>query len=144
MRSLLMAALILLVASPARAQDSLPRFVFSGHHIGEARVSPGPRNECKQPGEGPKQIVCVREKLDDLNFDAWYSYDSTGRLRGVGGMVDSVGFEPLLHTFEKRYGQPSALGRGKGHDYAQWRFQEGRLHLTRTGTMIVVRFAPSA
>jgi hypothetical protein len=47
----------------------------------------------------------------------------------------------LLAVFTKRYGQPNALRRGKGTDYVQWRFKEGRLHLTRTGTLVVARFA---
>ena len=144
MRSLLMAGLILLVAAPVRAQDSLPKFVFSGHRIGEFRRSAELQNRCTQPSDGQWQFICARESFNGVSFDARYTYDGKNRLRSLDALIDSVDFEQLLRAFAKRYGQPRALRRGTGHDYAQWRFQEGRLHITRTGTVIVVRFALAA
>jgi hypothetical protein len=142
MRSLLIAAFVLVAAGPVQAQDSLPRFVFEGHHIGEARVTPRP-DQCKWPGDHA-QIVCARETLDGVNFDAAYTYTSQGNLVAVGATVDSVEFKPLFAALTKRYGRPKAQRSGKGHDYAQWRFREGKLHLTRTGTLVVLRFASPA
>jgi len=144
MRSLLITGPILLAASPVHAQDSLPQFVFGGHHIGEVRPSPEPRTQCKRPPDGQRQIICARETLNGVSFDVGYIYDSENRLTSVGALVDSLGFEPLLQAFTKRYGQPRALRRGTGHDYAQWQFKEGRLHLTRTGALIVLRFTSAA
>jgi hypothetical protein len=143
MRSLLIAAFILLATRPAEAQDSLPQFVFDGHHVGEARATWQPRDECKGLGREHPLIVCARENLDGVHLDAAYSYSSKGDLVGVGALTDSAEFEPLLAALTKRYGEPKARRSGTGHDYAQWRFREGRLHLTRTGTLVVLRFAPA-
>ena len=144
MRSFFIAVLILFLAPQLHAQDTLPRFVFQGHHIGDAWPKPEPRDQCKWPGEGHRQIVCMRENLDGLSFDAAYTYSNKGDLVGVGALVDSVEFKPLLSSLTKRYGQPKALRSGTGHDYAQWRFREGKLHLTRTGTLVVLRFAAAS
>ena len=144
MRSLLMAGLILLVAAPVRAQDSLPQFVFNGHHIGEVKPSSEPRNQCRHSDDGQAQFICTRASFNGVSFDARYTYESKGGLRAVDALVDSVSFGALLRAFTKRYGRPKALRHGTGRDYAQWRFREGRLHLTRTGTVIVLRFALAA
>ncbi|HEY7236923.1 MAG TPA: hypothetical protein VH539_22370 [Gemmatimonadaceae bacterium] len=144
MRSLMMAALILLAASPLHAQDALPQFVFDGHHIGEARPTPEPREQCKGPGGEHPLMVCLRENLDGVHLDAGYNYSSQGNLVGVGALTDSSEFKPLLTALTKRYGEPKARRSGTGHDYVQWRFREGKLHLTRTGDLVVLRFAPSA
>lgn len=138
MRSLLIAGLIFLVAPQVQAQGSLPRFVFEGHRIGEAWPVPRPESDCEHPATG--QTVCVREVLDGVTLDTYYTY-SRGVLSHVGATVDSAAFEPLVLAFTKRYGHPRALRHGTGHDYAQWRFREGTLHLTRTGTLVVARFA---
>ena len=140
MRSFLIAVLMLVVAAQLQAQDSLPRFVFEGHSIGDARPKAEPSNQCSWPGEH-KEVVCMREKLDGVSFEAAYTYSSAGNLVGVGALVDSVEFNPLLSALTKRYGQPRAMRSGTGHAYAQWRFREGKLHLTRTGTLVVLRFA---
>ena len=141
MRTLLIASLILFAARPAQAQDSLPQFVFEGHHIGETR--PQRADECKWPGDHP-QVVCARESLDGVHFEAAYTYTSQGNLVAVGATVDSAEFKPLVAALTKRYGQPKAQRGGTGQYYAQWRFKEGRLHLTRTGTLVVLRFASAA
>ena len=144
MRTLLTAAFILLAARSARAQDSLPQFVFDGHHIGEARPTRDPRDLCKGPGGEHPQMVCVRESLGGVHLDAGYDYNTKGNLVGVGALVDSSEFKPLLAALTKRYGEPHARRRGTGHDYVQWRFREGKLHLTRTGSLVVLRFASPA
>ena len=140
MRSFLIAGLILLVASQVRAQDSLPRFAFNGHRIGETRAAREPWSKCRElKGNGS---MCMRagEVLDGMRIEAGYAF-TDGLLSEVHAKLDSVGFEPVLSALTKRYGEPRALRRGTGHDYAQWRFKEGRLHLTRTGTMILAQFA---
>lgn len=144
MRSLLMASLLLLVAAPVRAQEVAPPFVFNGHHIGELKPSGEPGNQCRHADDGQMQFICAPADFNGVSFDARYTYDGRNRLRSVDALVESVGFEPLLRAFAKRYGRPKALQRGTGHDYAQWRFKEGRLHLTRTGSVIVLRFATGA
>jgi hypothetical protein len=141
MRSLVIVGFILLAAWPAQAQDALPRFQFEGHHIGDAR--PKAPDQCKWPGDHA-QIVCVRENLEGVSFDAAYTYTSQGNLVAVGATVDSAEFKPLFAALTKRYGQPKAQRSGTGHDYAQWRFKEGKLHLTRTGSLVVLRFASPA
>ena len=138
MRSLLIAGLILLAAPRVQAQGSLPRFVFEGHRIGEARPESRGQSDCEHPASG--QTVCVREVLDGISLDTYYTYNR-GVLSHVGATVDSSAFEPLVLAFTKRYGHPRALRHGTSHDYAQWRFREGTLHLTRTGTLVVARFA---
>ena len=140
MRSFLIAGLILLTALPLRAQDSLPRFAFNGHRLGEARAAGEPWSKCKDLES--KRSMCVREGevLDGMRIEAAYAYRD-GLLSEVHAKLDSVAFEPVLAALTKRYGEPRALRRGKGHDYAQWRFKEGRLHLTRTGTLIIAQFA---
>lgn len=144
MRSFLIATFMLLVARSAQAQDSLPQFIFAGHHIGEARPKPEKPDACKGPGGEHPLTVCVRENLDGVPLDAGYNYGAKGDLTGVGALVDSSEFKPLLAVLTKRYGEPKARRSGTGHDYAQWRFREGKLHLTRTGDLVVLRFAPAA
>ena len=144
MRILLIAWFILLAARSARAQDSLPQFVFDGHHIGEARPMPDSHDQCKGPGGEHPQMVCVRETLDGVHLDAGYNYNNKGNLVGVGALVDSSDFKPLLAALTKRYGEPHARRSGTGHDYVQWRFREGKLHLTRTGSLVVLRLASPA
>ena len=144
MRSLSIALLILVAAAPLHAQDSLPQVVFDGHHLGDARSTLEQRDQCKGPGDEHPLTVCVHENLDGVHFDAGYNYSAKGNLVGVGALVDSSDFKPLLAALTKRYGEPKARRGGSRHDYAQWRFREGMLHLTRTGDLVVLRFAPTA
>ena len=141
MRSILVAGLILLIAPRVHAQDSLPRFAFNGHRAGETSVAGEPWTECKQLDDVTQ--VCVRggEAIGRVKIDAGYFYRNN-RLSVVQMKADSgATFSPLLATLTKRYGAPRALRRGKGLDYAQWQFRDGRLHLTRTGTLVIAQFA---
>ena len=142
MRSFILAALILVAAPQVRAQDSLPRFAFNGHLAGESRAAGQPWSRCRDLEN--KRAMCMRdgEMLDGIRIEAGYAY-TDGLLSEVHVKVDSVGFEPMLAALTRRYGQPRALKRGKGPEYAQWRFKEGRLHLTRTGSLIIAQFGAS-
>lgn len=141
MRSLLVAGLILLIAPRARAQDSLPRFAFNGHRAGETSVAGEPWAECRQLDDVTQMCVREGESIGSVKIDAGYLYRNN-RLSLVHIKVDSgTTFAPMLAMLTKRYGAPRALRRGKGFDYAQWRFRDGRLHLTRTGTMVIAQFA---
>jgi hypothetical protein len=87
--------------------------------------------------------MCTREgeAIGGVKIDAGYLYRND-RLSVVHMKPDSgATFDPLLATLTKRYGAPRAVRRGKGLDYAQWQFRDGRLHLTRTGTLVIVQFA---
>lgn len=141
MRSLLIAGLILLVAPRVRAQDSLPRFTFHGHRAGETSVAGEPWTECRKLDEVTQMCARDGEMIGRVKVDAGYMYRND-KLAVVQMKADSgATFSPLLATLTKRYGKPRALRRGKGFDYAQWRFRDGRLHLTRTGTLVMAQFA---
>jgi hypothetical protein len=76
-----------------------------------------------------------------MKVDAGYLYRNN-RLALIHMVADSTAaFDPVLAALTKRYGAPRALKRGKGFDYAQWQFKDGRLHLTRTGTLVIAQFA---
>jgi len=141
MRSLLVAGLILLIAPRAHAQNSLPGFAFHGHRAWESSVAGEPWTECKQLDDVTQMCARDGEALGGVKIGIGYLYRND-RLALVQMKADSgATFDPLLTTFSKRYGTPRALRRGKGFDYAQWRFRDGRLHLTRTGTLVVAQFA---
>ena len=131
--------LILLVAPGLRAQASLPRFSFIGHHIGETKAAGEPWTECSDVATG--ESICTRTGDVFLGMSILTGYVYTdGRLSRVDARIESVAFPSVLSAFTKRYGRPRALGAGDGHDYAQWRFAEGRLHLARAGRMVVAQF----
>jgi len=141
MRSLLVAGLMLLIAPRVRAQDSLPRFAFHGHRAGETSAAGEPWTECKELDDVTRMCTREGEAIGSLKIDAGYLYRNE-RLAVIHMKVDSgAAFNPLLKALTKRYGAPRALRRGKGLDYAQWQFRDGRLHLTRTGTLVVAQFA---
>lgn len=141
MRSLLVAGLILLIAPQVRAQESLPRFVLNGHHAGETNAAGEPWTECRKLDDVTQMCAREGEAIGKMKIDAGYLYRND-RLSLVHIKVDSgAAFNPLLTALTKRYGAPRALRRGKGIDYAQWQFRDGRLHLTRTGTLVIAQFA---
>ena len=141
MRSLLVVGLILLIAPPVRAQNSLPRFAFHGHRAGETSVAGEPWTECRQLDDVTQMCARDGEAIGRVKIDAGYLYRND-RLSVVQMKADSgATFAPLLATLTKRYGTPRAVRRGKGFDYAQWQFRDGRLHLTRTGTLVIAQFA---
>jgi hypothetical protein len=140
MRALVIGALLLIVAPQLRAQDSLPGFAFNGHRIGETKAAGEPWSECMKLDGTTTICLREREQLDGISAKAGYVY-MDGRLSAVHVSVDSVGFESVLAALTKRYGEPRTQHLGSGHAYAQWRFKEGRLQLTRTGSMIIAKFA---
>jgi hypothetical protein len=116
------------------AQNSSAPFVFNGHQVGEAKNAGAPWAKCTNDREhGKSMCVHERELLDGVAFDVGYTY-LNDRLSGVSFLVGPVGFDGVLPALIKRYGAPSRLARARGRDYAEWRFKEGRLHLTRTGS----------
>jgi len=141
MRSLLVAGLILLIAPQVRAQNSLPRFALNGHRAGETSVAGEPWTECRKLDDVTQMCAREGESIGRIKIDAGYLYRND-RLSLVHIKADSTAtFDPLLATLVKRYGAPRALRRGKGFDYAQWQFRDGRLHLTRTGSVVIAQFA---
>ena len=141
MRSLLVAGLMLLIAPQIRAQASLPRFVINGHHAGETRAAGEPWTECKELDDVTQMCTREGEAIGTAKIDAGYFYRND-RLSLVHMKADSAAaFGSLLAILTKRYGAPRALKRGKGVNYAQWQFRDGRLHLTRTGTLVIAQFA---
>ncbi|HKW47016.1 MAG TPA: hypothetical protein VJN70_06210 [Gemmatimonadaceae bacterium] len=141
MRSLLVAGLILLIAPQVRAQQSLPRFALNGHRAGETSAAGEPWTECRKLDDVTQMCTREGEAIGSMKIDAGYLYRND-RLALVHVKADSAAaFDPLLAVLIKRYGAPRALRRGKGVDYAQWLFRDGRLHLTRTGTLVIAQFA---
>ena len=141
MRSLLVAGLILLIAPRVRAQDSLPRFAFHGHRAGETSAAGEPWSECRELDDVTQMCTTGAEAIGGVKIDAGYLYRNN-RLSVIHMKADSGAvFDPLLAALTKRYGAPRTVKRGKGLDYAQWRFSDGRLHLTRTGTLVIAQFA---
>ena len=141
MRSILVAGLILLIAPRVRAQDALPRFAFNGHRAGETSTAGEPWTECRQLDDVTQMCTREGEAIGRTKIDAGYLYRND-RLAVIHMKTDSTAtFNPVLAALTRRYGAPRALRRGKGFDYAQWRFRDGRLHLTRTGTMVIAQFA---
>ena len=141
MRSLLVAGLILLVAPQLRAQDSQRRFAFHGHRAGETSVAGEPWTQCRDLDDVTQRCVREGEALGRVRIDAGYYYRNN-RLALIQMKADSgATFSPLLSTLTKQYGTPRVVKRSKGFDYAQWRFADGRLHLTRTGTVVIAQFA---
>ena len=141
MRSLLVAGLILFIAPRVRAQDSLPRFALNGHRAGETSAAGEPWTECRKLDDVTQMCAREGEAIGSMKIDAGYLYRND-RLSVVHIKADSgTSFDPVLSTLIKRYGAPRALRRGKGFDYAQWQFRDGRLHLTRTGTLVIAQFA---
>jgi hypothetical protein len=144
MRLILLGALLL--AAPARLTAQATRhFAFNGHHVGELRSAGAPWAKCANE---PKQhkSMCTRhhERVENVSVDVGYTF-MNDRLSGVSFLVDSVGFDGILPAMIKRYGEPARLARARGRDYAEWRFKEGRLYLTRTGSsanqVVVATFA---
>lgn len=141
MRSLLVAGLILLIAPRVHAQDSLPRFAFHGHRAGETSVAGEPWTQCRDLDEVTQRCTREGEALGRVKIDAGYFYRNN-RLSLIQMKADSgATFSPLLATLTKQYGTPRVVKRTKGFDYAQWQFRDGRLHLTRTGTLVIAQFA---
>jgi len=141
MRSLLVAGLMLLIAPRVRAQNLLPRFAFNGHRAGETSAAGEPWTECRELDDVTRMCTREGEAIGRLKVDAGYLYRND-RLAVIHMKVDSAAaFDPVLAALTKRYGAPRALRHGKGLDYAQWQFKDGRLHLTRTGTLIIAQFA---
>ena len=141
MRSLLVAGLILLIAPRVRAQDSLPRFALNGHRAGETSTAGEPWTECRELDEVTRMCTREGEAIGATKIEAGYFYRND-RLALIQMKADSgAAFNPVLSALTKRYGAPRALRRGRGFDYAQWQFKDGRLHLTRTGTLVIAQFA---
>jgi hypothetical protein len=141
MRSLLVAGLILLIAPRVRAQDALPRFALNGHRAGESSAAGEPWTECKKLDDVTQMCAREGEAIGSMKINAGYLYRND-RLSVVHIKADSASaFDPMLATLIKRYGAPRALRRGKGLEYAQWQFRDGRLHLTRTGSLVIAQFA---
>jgi hypothetical protein len=134
MRAILLAALLIALPTCVPAQNSSTHFVFNGHQVGEAKDAGTSWSKCTNDREHHKSM-CTRERelLEGVALDVGYTY-LNDRLAGVSFLVDSVGFDGVLPALIKRYGAPSRLVRARGRDYAEWRFKEGRLHLTRTGS----------
>jgi hypothetical protein len=142
MRALATAILIAISAASAHAQQSLPSFDFYGHHIGDTAIVGAPWSRCTEEAKaGMAWCTRERELLDNVSFQAGYGY-AGGRLARIALSADAANFDTVLRIFTKRFGQARTVTRGRGHAYAQWRFREGRLHLTRTGEVIVARFDP--
>jgi hypothetical protein len=140
MRTLLIAGLIVTLAPQVRAQDALPHFVFNGHRIGEPEAVVAASGRCKTLDTATRMCLKQGEEVASMRVDVSYSYRNQG-LASLHVKVDSgSAFEPLLTAFTKQYGTPRALRRGKGVGYAQWRFKEGRMDLTRTGTLVIAEF----
>ena len=143
MRAIAVAALIALTAGSAHAQQSPPRLDFYGRHIGDTRDAGEPWARCTEE-QSTGTALCTRERelLDNVSFQAGYGYVG-GRLSTIKLAPDAATFDTVLRVFTTRFGRARAIARGSGHAYAQWQFREGRLHLTRTGTVVVARFAPT-
>jgi hypothetical protein len=143
MRSIAIALLIAITAGRVGAQQSPPSFDFYGRHIGDTAIIGAPWSRCTEDAKAG-MALCTRERelLDNVSFQAGYGYVG-GRLSTIALSADAANFETVLRIFTKRFGEARTVKRGSGHAYAQWRFKEGRLHLTRTGTMVVARFDPT-
>jgi len=140
MRSLFITGLILTLAPHAHAQDSLPHFVFNGHRVGEPEAVVAASGRCKTLDIATRMCVKQGEEVAGMRVDVSYSYRSQG-LSSLHVKVDSgTAFEPVLAAFTRQYGKPRALRRGKGIGYAQWRFKDGQMDLTRTGTLVIAEF----
>ena len=143
MRAIAVAILIALTAGSAHAQQSPPSLNFYGRHIGDAKDAGEPWARCTEVADtGAALCTRDRELLDNVSFQAGYGYVG-GRLSTINLAADAATFETVLRVFTTRFGRARAITRGRGHAYAQWQFREGRLHLTRTGTVVVARFAPT-
>ena len=140
MRSLIVAGLILTLAPKARAQDSLPHFMFNGHRVGELEAAVPASSRCKTLDTATELCTKEGEEVAGMRVDVTYSYRFQ-RLSSVHVKADSgTAFEPFLAAFTRQYGKPRALRRGNGIGYAQWRFKEGQMDLTRTGTLVIAEF----
>ena len=140
MRSLLIAGLMLSLAPRARAQDALADFVFNGHRVGEPEAAVAASSRCKTLDRATRICMHEGEAVAGMRVEVSYSYRSQ-RLFAVHVKVDSAtAVEPLLATFTKQYGEPRALRHGNGVGYAQWRFKDGQMDLTRTGTLVIAEF----
>jgi hypothetical protein len=144
MRAIAIVVFIALSAGSAHAQQSLPSFDFYGRHIGDTASTSEPWSRCTEEASSGKAL-CMheRELLDNVSFQVGYGYVA-GRLSTIVLSADAASFDTVLRVFTKRFGQARAVTRGSGHAYAQWQFREGRLHLTRTGSVVVARFDPTA
>jgi len=140
MRSLLIAGLILSLPPRARAQEILADFAFNGHRVGEPEAAVAASSRCKTVDRATRVCMKEGEAVAGMRVDVSYSYRSQ-RLFSVHVKVDSAtAFEPLLVAFTKQYGAPRSLRHGEGIGYAQWRFKEGQMDLTRTGTLVIAEF----
>ena len=140
MRSLLIAGLILSLPPRARAQEILADFAFNGHRVGEPEAAVAASSRCKTVDRATRVCMKEGEAVAGMRVDVSYLYRSQ-RLFSVHVKADSAtAFEPLLVAFTKQYGAPRALRHGDGIGYAQWRFKEGQLDLTRTGTLVIAEF----
>ena len=140
MRSLLIAGLMLWPAPRARAQEALPDFAFNGHRVGEPEAAVAASSRCKTLDRATRVCMKEGEAVAGMRVDVSYWYRSQG-LSAVHVKVDSgTAFEPLLAALTKQYGEPRALRHGNGIGYAQWRFKDGQMDLTRTGTLVIAEF----
>jgi hypothetical protein len=127
-------AALLLATTAVVSSTSSDSFVFNGHHVGESRSSVAPFAECKD-NRTEHFTICRngRESIEGVSVDVAYTFRND-RLSGVSFLVDTVGFDKTLPALTKRYGAPSRLVQATGRDYAEWRFTQGRLRVTRTGS----------
>lgn len=134
MPMILRAALLLAIPAVVSSQNTSRTFVFNGHHVGESRQSVAPFATCTDH-RAEKFTMCTNghETIEGVGVDVSYTFRND-RLSGVSFLVDAAAFEQTLPALAKRYGNPSRLVRATGRDYAEWRFTEGRLRVTRTGS----------
>lgn len=134
MRTIVLAALFATMPVCLAAQTRQAEFSFNGHHIGELRSAGAPWARCTEDRKQHKSMCLrARELVEGVRLDVGYAY-LNDRLSSVSFRVYSTGFDRLLPALTKRYGKPFRLVRANKRDYAEWRFKEGRLHLTRTGS----------
>lgn len=133
MRTIVLAALLVTTPICLPAQARSAEFSFNGHHIGERQSAGAPWARCTEDRTQHKSMCLhARELVEGVRLDVGYTY-LNDRLSGVSFRVYSTGFDGVFPALTKRYGKPSRLVRASNRDYAEWRFKEGRLHLTRTG-----------
>ena len=134
MRPTTLATLLLLVVPAVLpAQSGLPAFAFGGRRLGDARSLVAPAAECTTLTTHGVMCTGARTVLGAARVDVgWYFQNDS--LAGIAFRVDSGGFDGVLPALKWRYGAPARVVRKSGHDYAEWRFKDGRLHLTRTGS----------
>lgn len=133
MRSTMFAALLLVVPGALAAQAGLPVFAFGGRHLGDPRSIVGPQAECTSANTFGVVCKAGHGRLGATHVELAYFFRRDS-LAGLSFRVDSGGFSGALRALQGRYGPPARLVRATGHDYAEWRFHDGRLDLTRTGS----------